>query len=47
MLAGQHVIVLNDIDTYDAKRYNINYEWYESQTWKIIDKIDPPKGALW
>lgn len=47
MLAGQHVLILNDIDSYAASDYNIKYEWYEKQVWAVIDKIDPPTGKLW
>ncbi|HPD99456.1 MAG TPA: hypothetical protein PKV52_04255, partial [Candidatus Saccharibacteria bacterium] len=47
MVAGEHLLLLNDIDTTDASEYNIKYEWYIKETWQIIDKIKPPQAALW
>lgn len=47
MLAGQHVQILNDIDSYNPKDYNINYKWYEDEVWKVINQIDPPYAKLW
>lgn len=46
MLAGQHTLLLNDIDTYAASEYNINYDWYVKQVWSVIDQIDPPIISL-
>lgn len=47
MLAGQHVQILNDIDSYNPKDYNINYKWYGDEVWKVINQIDPPYAKLW
>ena len=42
LCSGENVMITNDVESKDARDYPINYDYYIKETYKIIDKIQPP-----
>jgi hypothetical protein len=46
IIADSKVTILNNIIKTEAKFYNVNYEWYESEAMKIVNKIEPSTQVM-